>query len=135
MNELWIDPFTVVRNCARGIRTACTFTPFDTSDRLPPSIFLSSMVTSTRSMSDFSQTVSWDRLPQRIAARIERSSFNCSASTSSARLNLSSTVTIPMLHRHYTIADLQLEVLKTHRILRFAGQPATLLVTIQIVIS
>ena len=37
---------------------------------------LSSMVTSTRSMSDFSQTVSWDRLPHSIAASTERSRFH-----------------------------------------------------------
>ena len=41
-----------------------------------PSTFLSSMVTSTRSMSDFAQTVSCERLPQRMAARIERSCFD-----------------------------------------------------------
>ena len=35
-------------------------------------------------MSDLAQTVSCDRLPQRIAARTERSSFTCSTSASSA---------------------------------------------------
>ena len=51
------------------------------------STFLSSIVTSTRSMSDFAQTVSCDRLPQRIAARTERSRFTCSTSASSASVN------------------------------------------------
>ena len=38
-------------------------------------------------MSDFAQTVSCDRLPQRIAARTERSSLTCSTSASSASVN------------------------------------------------
>ena len=38
-------------------------------------------------MSDFAQTVSCDRLPQRMAARIERSSLICSTSASSAAVN------------------------------------------------
>src|SRR5262245_6726950 len=42
---------------------------------------------STRSMSDLAHTVSCDRLPQRIAARMERSSFTCSMSAASASLN------------------------------------------------
>ena len=38
-------------------------------------------------MSDFAQTVSCDRLPQRMAARTERSPFTCSTSASSAAAN------------------------------------------------
>ena len=49
--------------------------------------FLSSIVTSTRSMSDFSHTGSCERLPQRIAARIERSRLIFSTRASSASLN------------------------------------------------
>ena len=45
------------------------------------------MVTSTRSMSDFAQTVSCDRLPQRMAARIERSFSTCATRSSSASVN------------------------------------------------
>src|SRR5260221_1056807 len=45
------------------------------------------MVTSARSISDFSQTVSCERLPQRIAARMDRSCFTCSTRWSSASLN------------------------------------------------
>ena len=73
MNELWTEPSTVLRNSARGIRIAWTFTPSAYSATSAGSTFLSSIVTSTRSMSDFAQTVSCDRLPQRMAARIERS--------------------------------------------------------------
>src|SRR4029450_4386315 len=42
---------------------------------------------STRSMSDFAHTMSCERLPQRIAARIARSSRICSTSASSAAVN------------------------------------------------
>src|SRR5881397_3587470 len=45
------------------------------------------MVTSTRSMSDLAHTVSCDRLPHRMAARMDRSSFTCSTSASRASLN------------------------------------------------
>src|SRR5262245_49211706 len=45
------------------------------------------MVTSTKSMSDLAQTVSCARLPQRRAARTERSPFTCSTSASSAAVN------------------------------------------------
>src|SRR5215813_6840909 len=38
-------------------------------------------------MSDFAHTVSYDRLPQRMAARTERSPFTCSTSASSASVN------------------------------------------------
>ena len=38
-------------------------------------------------MSDFAQTVSCDRLPQRMAARTLRSSFSCATSASSAAVN------------------------------------------------
>src|SRR5580700_2813131 len=50
------------------------------------------MVTSSRSISDFDQTVSWDRLPHRIAARMEPSRFTSSTSAVSAVLNSSSTL-------------------------------------------
>jgi hypothetical protein len=63
------------------------FTPPERNANDPASIFLSSMVTSARSMSDFAQTVSWDRLPHRIAARIERSPFTCAMRSSSASVN------------------------------------------------
>src|SRR5215471_14555728 len=88
MNELRIDPSADLRNSARGRRLACTFTPSAYSARSPRSTFLSSMVTSIRSMSDLAQTVSCDRLPQRMAARMERSSLTCSTSASSAALNV-----------------------------------------------
>ena len=56
---------TVLRNCARGRRTACAhLAPFALSARSPFSTFLSSMVTSTRSMSDLAHTWSCERLPQ-----------------------------------------------------------------------
>ena len=42
-------------------------------------------------MSDFSQTVSCDRLPQRIAARIERSPLISSINAASAAVNRCST--------------------------------------------
>src|SRR5215831_19455695 len=45
------------------------------------------MVTSTRSMSDLAQTVSCERLPQRIAARMERSCLICATRASSASVN------------------------------------------------
>ena len=84
MNELRIDPSTVLRNCARGTRAHARSPRRHTSARSPPSTFLSSMVTSTRSMSDLAHTVSCERLPQRIAARTERSSFTRATSASSA---------------------------------------------------
>ena len=87
MNELRMAPSTVWRNSVRGIRNAWTFTPPAFSARLVFSTFLSSMVTSARSMSDFAQTVSCDRLPQRMAARIERSCFTCFTRSSSASVN------------------------------------------------
>src|SRR5262249_29368334 len=52
------------------------------------------MVTSKRSISDFDQTVSCDRLPHRIAARMERSRFSCSTRTESAALNSFSTLAV-----------------------------------------
>ena len=73
MNELRIDPSTILRNSARGMRNAWTLTPSAFSATSDASTFLSSIVTSTRSMSDFAQTVSCDRLPHRMAARMERS--------------------------------------------------------------
>src|SRR6266566_3832227 len=88
MNELRTALSMVWRNSVRGIRNAWTFTPPAFSARLDFSTFLSSMVTSARSMSDFSQTVSCERLPQRMAARIERSPFTCATSSSSASANL-----------------------------------------------
>jgi hypothetical protein len=66
---------------------AWTFTPPAFSATCPDSTFLSSIVTNTRSMSDFSQTVSCDRLPHRMAARMERSSLTCSTRASSAAVN------------------------------------------------
>src|SRR5690348_12867483 len=45
------------------------------------------MVIRARSISDFSHTVSCDRLPQRMAARIDRSCFTCATSSSRAWLN------------------------------------------------
>ena len=45
------------------------------------------MVTSTRSMSDFAQTVSCERLPQRMAARIERSCLHLRDEIVSASAN------------------------------------------------
>ena len=89
MNELRIEPSIVLRNSARGMRSAWTFTPPASSARSAAATFLSSIVTSTRSMSDFAQTVSCDRLPQRIAARMERSCLTCSTSASSASVNFS----------------------------------------------
>src|SRR5438105_1715345 len=53
----------------------------------PDWIFLSSMVIRMRSMSDLAHTVSWDRLPHRMAASTERSTFTCSTKASSASLN------------------------------------------------
>src|SRR5882672_4519090 len=38
-------------------------------------------------MSDFAQTVSYDRLPQRMAARIDLSCFTCATRSSSASAN------------------------------------------------
>src|SRR5688572_18225637 len=49
------------------------------------------MVTSSRSMSDFAQTVSCDMLPQMIAASTARSSFTLSTSTCSAASNTEAT--------------------------------------------
>src|SRR5580658_7465429 len=49
------------------------------------------MVTSTRSISDLAQTVSCDRLPQRMAASMERSRLTCSTSVSSAAPNFCGT--------------------------------------------
>src|SRR5215471_11734150 len=80
-------PSTVWRNSVRGIRKAWTFTPPASSATLDVRTFLSSMVTSARSMSDFAQTVSCDRLPQRIAARIDRSCFTCATRSLSASVN------------------------------------------------
>src|SRR5688572_8802097 len=79
---------TILRNSVRGIRKAWTLTPSAFSDRSEVSIFLSSTVTRPRSMSDFAHTVSCDRLPQRIAARIDRSCLICSTSASSAVVNV-----------------------------------------------
>src|SRR5258708_1747050 len=87
MNELRMAPSTVLRNSVRGIRNAWTFTPLAYSARLAVSTFLSSMVTSARSMSDFAHTISCDRLPQRMAARIDRSCFTCATRSSSASVN------------------------------------------------
>ncbi|PYR91366.1 MAG: hypothetical protein DMF84_17115 [Acidobacteria bacterium] len=70
-----MDPSTMRRNSVRGIRFACTFTPSAYSDSCDNSVFLSSIVMSTRSISDFVQTVSCARLPQRIAARTEWSAL------------------------------------------------------------
>src|SRR2546425_12557047 len=61
------------------------------------STFLSSMVTSARSISDFAQTVSCDRLPQRMAARIDRSPFTCSMRSSSASVNFFWTESVEVL--------------------------------------
>ena len=99
MNELRIDPSAVLRNSARGTSNACTFTPSAYSARSPASTFLSSTVTSTRSMSDLAHTVSCERLPQRTAARTERSSFTSAMSASSALVNLCSISAFPMFHR------------------------------------
>src|SRR5581483_7651796 len=63
------------------------FTPSAESERSVGPPFLSSTVTSTRSMSDFAQTVSCDRLPQRMAARTEASLCTCPISASSASVN------------------------------------------------
>ena len=87
MNEFRTAPSTVLRNSVRGIRNAWTFTPSAYSERPVFSTFLSSMVTSTRSMSDFAQTVSCDRLPQRMAAKIDRSFRICATRSSSASVN------------------------------------------------
>src|SRR5207247_2508315 len=87
MNPLRTAPSTVLRNSVRGIRNAWTLTPPAYSARLAVSTFLSSIVTSARSMSDFAQTVSCDRLPQRMAARIDRSCFTCATRSSSAWVN------------------------------------------------
>src|SRR5215468_22705 len=80
---------TVFRNSVRGMRIAWTFTPSAYSAMSDEPRFLSSTVTRTRSISDLAHTVSWDRLPHRIAATIERSLLICSTSASSARLNSS----------------------------------------------
>src|SRR5471030_1476858 len=97
MNELRTLPSTVFRNSARGIRNAWTFTPPALIARLAFSTFLSSMVTSARSMSDFAQTVSCDRLPQRMAARMDRSSFTCATRLSSASVNFFSMGSVDVL--------------------------------------
>ena len=47
MNELRSEPSTVLRNCARGRRMACTLTPSAYSETSVASIFLSSTVTSS----------------------------------------------------------------------------------------
>src|SRR5258708_22920320 len=60
------------------------FTPSEYSALSASSNVLSSTVTSTRSMSDFAQTGSCDRLPQSTAARIERSPLMCSINDASA---------------------------------------------------
>src|SRR5689334_4202887 len=87
MNELRTAPSTVLRNSVRGIRIAWTFTPPALRERLEVSTFLSSIVTSAKSMSDFAQTVSCERLPHRIAARMDRSSLTCATRSPSASLN------------------------------------------------
>ena len=53
-----IEPSTILRKSARGIKNAWTFTPFTFNAMSEVSIFLSSIVTKARSMSDFTQTVS-----------------------------------------------------------------------------
>ena len=73
MNELRTAPSAVLRNSARGISMACTFTPSAFSATLDAPTRESSMVTSTRSMSDRAHTVSCDMLPARITARTDRS--------------------------------------------------------------
>src|SRR5215216_3621049 len=70
------------------MRNACTLTPSAYNARSRAATFLSSIVTSTRSMSDFAQTVSCDRLPHRMAARIERSALIRSTRASSAVVNV-----------------------------------------------
>src|SRR5262245_52005946 len=65
----------------------CTLTPSAYRHRSLCSTFLSSMVTSTRSMSDLAHTVSCDMLPHSTAARTERSVLTCSINRSRAALN------------------------------------------------
>src|ERR1051326_4304682 len=57
--------------------------------------FLSSTVISTRSMSDLAQTLSWDMLPHRSAARTDRSFWICWTSPSSAAAKTLSADGIP----------------------------------------
>src|SRR6185436_7024734 len=59
-------------------------------------------------MSDFAQTASYDRLPQRMAARMERSSFTCSMSASSASVNFCWIAPVPM--RDYRISGYHLNL-------------------------
>src|SRR6187200_2565602 len=87
-NELLTDPSTTCRNSPRGMSTAWTLTPAALSERPESSILRSSIVTSTRSISDLAQTVSCERLPQRTTARIARSSLISSTSASSAAVNV-----------------------------------------------
>ena len=86
--ELLTDPSTTCRNSLRGMSTACTLTPSALSEIPAFSTLRSSIVTSTRSMSDFAQTVSCERLPQRTTARIARSFLISSTSASSAAVNV-----------------------------------------------
>src|SRR5918993_5568618 len=53
----------------------------------PDSIFRSSTVTNTRSISDLAQTTSCERLPHSSAARMERSALACKTRASSAAAN------------------------------------------------
>src|SRR5262245_16322087 len=58
--------------------------------------FLSSIVTSAMSMSDFAHTLSFDRLPARMAARIVVSLFSCSTSAANASVNFCWSDSFPM---------------------------------------
>ena len=58
------------RKSLRGCTVVWMFTSSETKATPCGCVFLSSEQISTRSMSDLSHTSSWERLPQRIAARM-----------------------------------------------------------------
>ena len=69
----------------------------------PLGTFWSSIVTSTRSMSECSQTVSCDRLPHRIAARTVRSLRISATSVSRARWKLSAIAASAICFKSYKL--------------------------------
>ena len=88
MKEFLMVPSAVWRNSVLVIRNAWTFTPSAFRARWGLSALRSSMVIRKRSMSDFCQTVSCARLPQRTAARTERSFSTSPIRAASALSNL-----------------------------------------------